>query len=55
VVFYVLINSAFVGGDNLYLSKCMVEQQFKKKKGKYIVQLSKYELHNNAVSIFHLA
>jgi hypothetical protein len=29
VVFYILINSAFVGGDNLYLSKCTVEQQLK--------------------------
>jgi hypothetical protein len=29
VVFYVLINSAFVGGSNLYLSKYKVEQQFK--------------------------
>jgi hypothetical protein len=29
-VFYVLINSAFVGGNNLYLSKRTVEQQFKK-------------------------
>jgi hypothetical protein len=31
VVFDVLINSAFVGGNNLYLSKCTVEQQLKKK------------------------
>jgi hypothetical protein len=28
-VFYVLIKSAFVEGNNLYLSKCTVEQQLK--------------------------
>jgi hypothetical protein len=29
IIFYVLINSAFVGGNNLYLLKCTVEQQLK--------------------------
>jgi energy-converting hydrogenase Eha subunit G len=29
IIFYVLINSAFVGGNSLYLSKCTVEQQLK--------------------------
>jgi hypothetical protein len=29
VVFYVLINSAFVGKKTSYLSKCTVEQQLK--------------------------